>query len=476
MRIRLHKLLLLLHDVLVILFAIFLSNVVYENYNSYFELDNISGDLLMGYLIMTGTLLLAMSELEMYKYQVILNRLRHAMALQKALFISLVALVFFSFLFKFADVSSSRVLLGLIYINTSLLLLITRVLIVPNIFYRLVSSKVINRNLLIVGTGQLSTNQAEELIENRSSYFNIVGLVTDGSSLVDQKEIQGVNVLGDIDNIEQVVEQYQVNDILVASDTSCDNKLHDIIEQCKSSNRTIHIVSELYNIAQRKIKIEEIGKVSAFRYVPAQPGTRLVYPIMKRIVDVSISLMVIIGLLPIWLTLAFLIKVGSRGPVFYKARAVGKNGEEFKMYKFRSMRVDASTKLHEDKVRKMILENSATKKLTNDPRITHIGRILRKLSVDEFPQLINVIKGEMSLVGPRPCLPYEYEVMKDWQKQRFAITPGMTGIWQIKGRDEVLFNEQVILDLYYKEHCSVWMDLQILFGTIPVVIFGRGGA
>ena len=146
------------------------------------------------------------------------------------------------------------------------------------------------------------------------------------------------------------------------------------------------------------------------------------------------------------------------------------------MFKFRSMRVNASTKLHEDKVKKMILENSATTKLTNDPRITAIGSILRKLSIDEFPQLINVIKGEMSLVGPRPCLPYEYEVMKDWQKQRFAITPGMTGIWQIKGRDEVLFNEQVILDLYYKEHCSVWMDLQILFGTIPVVIFGRGGA
>ena len=475
MRFRLHKLLLFVHDLIVMVFAIFLANVMYDNYSAYFELGNLSGELLWGYVLIIGTLLLALAENEMYKYQVILNQLRHAIALQKALFISLVAIVFFSFIFKFADVSASRVLIGLIYVNLAILFLISRVLIIPNIFFRLVNAKIINRNLLIVGSGKLSTEHAEELIENRSSYFNILGLVNDGESL-NQQNINGVPVLGDISELGKLVEQNEVSDILVASDTPCDNKLHEIIEKCKEANRTVHIVSELYNIAQRKIKIEEIGKVSAFRYVAPQTGHRFVYPLLKRIVDVSISLGIIIGLFPIWLALAISIKLNSKGPIFYKARAIGKNGKEFLMYKFRSMRVNASTKLHEDKVRKMILENNATTKLVDDPRITSIGRILRKLSIDEFPQLINVLKGEMSLVGPRPCLPYEYEVMKEWQKQRFAITPGMTGIWQIKGRDEVLFNEQVVLDLYYKEHCSVWMDLQILFGTIPVVIFGRGGS
>jgi undecaprenyl-phosphate galactose phosphotransferase len=139
------------------------------------------------------------------------------------------------------------------------------------------------------------------------------------------------------------------------------------------------------------------------------------------------------------------------------------------------MFVNASSRIHEDMVRKMIKENGATTKLVGDPRITPIGKLLRKSSLDELPQLINVIKGEMSLVGPRPCLPYEYEEMKDWQKERCAILPGMTGIWQVKGRDEVLFNEQVILDLYYKEHRSLWMDLEIMAETIPVVLFGRGG-
>ncbi len=475
MRIRTHKLLLVIHDILVIVFTIYLSNVIYSNYSSYFELGHITSDLMLGYLLIIDTLILAMAETEVYKYQVILNKLRHAIALQKALFLSLVALVFFSFILKIEEMTSARVLLGLIYINLSIIFGITRVLIIPNIFYRLVNTKIINRNLLIVGCGKLSIDHADELIENRSSYFNIIGLVDDEEQHMGQ-EVNGIPVLGSISDLPQLVDRFNVHDILVASDTQCDNRLHEIINKCKESNSTVHIVSELYNIAQQKINIEEIGKVSAFRYVPPQHGYKLVYPFLKRSLDVMLSLVVIIGLLPIWLIIAMSVKLTSQGPVFYRANVVGKDGEEFLMYKFRSMFVNVSTQLHQEKVRKMILENDSTEKLVHDPRITPLGKFIRKTSIDEFPQLINVLIGEMSLVGPRPCLPYEFEVMKEWQKQRCAIKPGMTGIWQINGRDEVLFNQQIVLDLYYKEHCSVWMDLQILLNTIPVIIFGRGGA
>ena len=249
-----------------------------------------------------------------------------------------------------------------------------------------------------------------------------------------------------------------------------------LLSNASSPNRTVHIVSQLYNIATEKIHIEEIGKVSAFRYEPPQPGRRFIYPYLKRLIDLLVSSLLILALLPFWVLVACAIKANSRGPILYRANAVGFKGETFSMFKFRSMNVNASAKIHEDKVRKMIKENGATTKLRSDPRITSVGKILRKLSIDEFPQLINVFKGEMSLVGPRPCLPYEYEVMKEWQKQRCDIKPGITGIWQVKGRDEVLFNEQVILDLYYKEHRSLWMDFEIMMNTIPVMIFGRGGA
>lgn len=475
MQFRKHKILLFIHDLLIVTFAIFLSSVMYSKYSSYFQLGDINDNLIVGFILVLATLFVTMAEMELYKYQVVLNPLRHTIALQKALFLSLVALVFFSFVFKISEVTGSRVLLGLIYVNTSILFIITRVVLIPKVFFKLVNSKMINRNLLIVGTGKLSTDHAEELIENQNSYFNIVGFVDDENSNLGES-VNGIPVVGEISDLTNLVEHFNVNDILVASNTTCDNRLHEIIDKCKESNKTVHIVSELYTVAQRKIKIEEIGKVSAFRYIPAQPGQRYLYPFLKRLVDITISLSIILGLLPIWLILAGMVKFTSSGPVFYMAKAIGKNGKEFLMYKFRSMRVNASTQLHEEKVKKMIMDNDATTKLVDDPRVTKVGKIFRKLSIDEFPQLLNVLKGEMSLVGPRPCLPYEYEVMKEWQKQRCAITPGMTGIWQIKGRDEVLFNEQVVLDLYYKEHCSIWMDLQIMFSTIPVVIFGRGGA
>ena len=123
----------------------------------------------------------------------------------------------------------------------------------------------------------------------------------------------------------------------------------------------------------------------------------------------------------------------------------------------------------------MILENGPTRKLRGDIRITPLGRFLRKFSIDEFPQLWNVLKGQMSLVGPRPNVPYEYEIMDDWQKKRQSVLPGMTGIWQIRGRDEVKFNDQIVLDLYYIENMSLRLDIEIMLKTFPIVLFGKGG-
>ena len=474
MRIPLHKSLLLFHDILSVMLAIVLALVIYSRLSIYFDYQNINLELFMGYLFIICCTLIAMNEYDLYKYQVVLNKARHFTYIYKSLFISLIAVIFISFLFKFEDVSFSRVLVGFIYFNLLVILVISRVVVIPSIFFTLVKRKLINRNLLIVGSGKLSRDHVEELIGNHS-YFNIRGIVDDGESELGQ-EVNGIPVLGAISQLQYFVEVYNIQDILVASNCKSDDRLHEIIENCKESNRTVHIVSELYNIALQKISIEEIGKVSAFRYVPPNPGSRLFYPYLKRCFDIVISLVAIVALFPIWILITLLVKLNSPGPIFYKANAIGKDGKGFQMYKFRSMYVNAPTKLHEDKVRKMILENGATTKLVQDPRITFVGKFLRKSSLDEIPQLLNVLKGQMSLVGPRPCLPYEYELMKEWQKERCSIKPGITGIWQIKGRDEVLFNEQVILDLYYKEHRSLWMDMEIIVGTIPVVLFGRGGA
>jgi exopolysaccharide biosynthesis polyprenyl glycosylphosphotransferase len=185
---------------------------------------------------------------------------------------------------------------------------------------------------------------------------------------------------------------------------------------------------------------------------------------MKRVTDIVLSVIAVILLSPLLILIALLIKIASPGPILFSQTRIGKYGKEFKFYKFRSMKVtDESDE-----------EESLKTKIINNKRVTWIGKIIRKTSLDELPQLFNVLKGDMSLVGPRPCLPYEYENYDEWQKRRVNVIPGCTGVWQVWGRSSVSFKESVVLDLYYMNNMSPWLDLQLLFQTIPAILTARG--
>ena len=175
------------------------------------------------------------------------------------------------------------------------------------------------------------------------------------------------------------------------------------------------------------------------------------------------------------------IKLTSTGPVFYKPKSMGESGRSFMIYKFRSMQSNTSCEPHRNYVMRLIdgeiCDSSGIGgvfKMTDDKRITSVGKFLRRYSLDELPQIINVLKGEMSLVGPRPCLPYEYEAYRDWHRKRLAVRPGITGIWQVSGRSGVSFEDMVLLDLYYVYNRSLWMDVNILYETIFAVLQKRG--
>jgi lipopolysaccharide/colanic/teichoic acid biosynthesis glycosyltransferase len=173
------------------------------------------------------------------------------------------------------------------------------------------------------------------------------------------------------------------------------------------------------------------------------------------------------------------IKISSPGKILFNQVRIGKNGKEFQFYKFRSMRKSTEGDKEDERVNKMIkfmkddYAESGTK-IINNSRITWIGKIIRKTSLDELPQLLNVLKGEMSIVGPRPCLPYEYENYDGWQKRRVNVIPGCTGVWQVWGRSSVSFKESVVLDLYYINNMSPWFDLQIMLQTVPAILTARG--
>jgi len=206
--------------------------------------------------------------------------------------------------------------------------------------------------------------------------------------------------------------------------------------------------------------------------------------IIKRYFDIVLSLVFLIMLSPIILLITILIKVDSAGPIFYKQTRVGENGKLFEMIKFRSMRIGASQNDHEEYTTRLIRENvnpanfigvnNGSLKRSVDPRITPFGAFIRRFSLDELPQFFNVVIGDMSLVGPRPPLPYEVEVYEEWHMRRLKAMPGITGLWQVTARNQVSFDEMVRLDIEYIDNYSMWMDLKIILQTPWAIVNGNG--
>lgn len=191
------------------------------------------------------------------------------------------------------------------------------------------------------------------------------------------------------------------------------------------------------------------------------------YRFTKRFFDILASLIGLIVLSPVFLIVAIAIKIDDGGPIFYNQERIGKNGKEFKMYKFRSMKVNADQEL--DKLIHKNEVDGAMFKMKDDPRITRVGKFIRKTSIDEFPQLLNVLFGQMSIVGPRPPLPREVKMYTDYDWQRLYVRPGCTGLWQVTVRNSVGFHEMVNIDLEYIQKRGFWLDIKIMFKTIKVI-------
>ena len=194
--------------------------------------------------------------------------------------------------------------------------------------------------------------------------------------------------------------------------------------------------------------------------------------LIKRTFDVTVSTAVIVLGLPLWLAIAAAIKLGSRGPVFYADRRIGLGEQEFGMLKFRTMYVDASERQAELESKNEA--GGALFKIRDDPRVTAVGRFLRRYSLDEVPNTVNVVRGEMSLVGPRPLPVRDYTLLEEWHRKRYLVLPGVTGLWQISGRSNLSFDDLVRYDFYYLDNWSIWLDISILAKTMPAVFSQRG--
>jgi lipopolysaccharide/colanic/teichoic acid biosynthesis glycosyltransferase len=251
---------------------------------------------------------------------------------------------------------------------------------------------------------------------------------------------------------------------------------------CLDARADVKIISDRFQVVMGRSTIGDHGGIPVMRFRRFDlSGPEL---LVKRVVDFIGASVGLVLLAPALLAIAAAVKLSSRGPVLFRQARVGRGGRPFTMYKFRTMVDGNDPRIHESYLRTYIREGApatvaedGTKiyKLTEDPRVTGVGAWLRSLSLDELPQLWNVVRGDMSLVGPRPCLPYEWEMYRPWQRRRLDVLPGCTGLWQVTARSHVSFDEMVILDLHYAHHGSVVTDLWLIVQTLPAMLRGRGG-
>ena len=310
-----------------------------------------------------------------------------------------------------------------------------------------------------------------DIIHNHQEFgFKIIGLV-DKDVTKKGEFINGYKVLGTFDEIAGIIHSQFVDEVLFAVPWSWLYKINNIMRFCENEGIKMHVSVGYFESELSRARLGELYDmpVLTFETVPITVG----YILLKRLIDILVSGLLLLVLSPLFLLVAFLIKIASKGKVFFKQERCSLNGRRFILYKFRTMVIDAEVHLQD----LLILNemNGPVFKITNDPRITKIGRFLRKFSIDEFPQLYNVFKGDMSLIGPRPPIPSEVEKYDSWQRRRLSMRPGLTCLWQINGRNKVKdFNTWTKLDLEYIDNWSLWLDVKIFLKTIPAVLFGKG--
>lgn len=322
--------------------------------------------------------------------------------------------------------------------------------------------------ILVVGAGDVGARTVREFQRQNWPGVTFVGFLDDDPAKMGAS-VRGLPVLGPIEQAVSIIDAQGIDEVIVALPPHAHNRLTNLVASLYERSVRVRVVPDYFELAFFGATVESLGGIPLIGLRdPAIDGFQR---FVKRVVDIAVSAGGLLCMLPVMVITALAVKWEDGGPIFYSAPRVGENGRIFHMLKFRSMVVDA------DQV-SMPLGDETTglivHKQRNDPRVTRIGRFIRRTSIDELPQLINVLKGDMSLVGPRPELPLLVDKYEPWQRKRFAVPQGITGWWQVNGRSDNMMHLHTDQDLYYIQNYSLWLDLRILWRTVAVVVRGRG--
>jgi exopolysaccharide biosynthesis polyprenyl glycosylphosphotransferase len=372
-----------------------------------------------------------------------------------------------TYYFIFQPISNSRLLVPFVWATAILILCFARLIVssIMGILYRLGLGET---RLLVVGSGRLGKMIMQHIVANPNLGYSIVGFLHDMNE--PPSDFGRFKMLGTLDDLGMVIRSMQIDEVIIALPSYLHQQSIRSVRLCERLGTSFKLVPDLYELSLSRIDMEAIEGIPLIGI--KQVSINSLQGFVTRVVDIIVALLILIIGFPLWFCIAVAVAISSPGGIFYKQTRVGLAGRPFKVYKFRSMYKDADARLAD-----LMALNEAQGplfKIRDDPRITQIGRFLRHTSFDEIPQLFNVIKGEMSLVGPRPALPQEVAQFDELQRERLSVKPGMTGLWQIRGRSDISFDEGVLMDLYYIENWSLRLYFQTLIRTIPVVLFGRG--
>lgn len=323
------------------------------------------------------------------------------------------------------------------------------------------------RRVLIAGANMVGKQTADTIRDHTWTGLQMVGYVDNDAT----GKFSGMPVFGRLDEIQNVVARENINEVVIALPYREYENMNRIVADLQTLPVQVRVVPDYFNLALFRASVEDFGGLPLINL--RDPAMTKYQRLIKRAFDVAVSAVALVLTLPTMIGVAIAIRLDSPGPVVFRQKRVGENGKEFTMYKFRSMVADAEAKQH--LVTTIDEQGRIIHKAENDPRITRIGHFIRRTSLDELPQLLNVLKGDMSLIGPRPEMPWLVEKYEPWQRKRFAVPQGITGWWQVNGRSDKPMHLHTEDDLYYIQNYSLLLDLQILWRTLGAV-FKRHGA
>jgi len=386
----------------------------------------------------------------------------------KAISINIIVIILAGYVLNLFTFSRKWILL--LYLFSFVLLYLSRFLI-ETFTQKLIKKLNIKSKTIIIGIGENARRIEDSLRKYSLEGDIILGHLDKKQRILKNKEYcRNFTILGYLEDLKDIINKNNIQRVIISSPEYKYDEMLEILESLKGLDVTTLIFPGFFEFSLKRLSVREIGGVPLMQV--SNIGFFGINLFLKNLIDYILGSILFLIFIPIYLVVGLMIKINSRGPIFFEQKRLTKDCKVFYMYKFRTMYIDA-----EDRLKEVMKYNEADGplfKIKNDPRITRVGRFLRRYSIDELPQIINVLKGELSLVGPRPPLESEVKKYDEWEMKRMNVKQGITGLWQISGRSDLSFEEMARLDLYYIQNWSIEMDIKIILKTVPAALFGKG--